>query len=149
MELPSLEIYDLQDEIHLPGSLIRRIEQAAQRALPHVLEQQIFEKSAIADLECIEVSIVSDEVIAQVHVDFMDIAGATDVITFEHGEIILSAQTAKLYAGEYGVSLERELMLYVIHGLLHLAGYEDESPEDREVMEKVQFALLEQVWQES
>ena len=149
MDLPSLEIYDHQEEVELPENLIGRIEQAALEALPHVLEWQIQGQSAIASLECIEVSIVSDDVIAQVHVDFMNVEGATDVITFEHGEIILSAQTAKVYAAEYGVSLERELILYVIHGLLHLAGYEDENPEDREAMEKVQFSLLDQVWQES
>jgi len=90
---------------------------------------------------------VSDEVIAQVHVDFMDIPGATDVITFSHGEIVISAETARSYGEEYGNSFERELMLYIIHGLLHLAGHEDEDVLERENMEKIQTFILEQVWE--
>ena len=76
-------------------------------------------------LEEIEVSIVSDRTIAAVHKRFMDIAGATDVITFEHGEIVISAQTAGRYAEEYGQPLEHELGLYIIHGILHLNGHDD------------------------
>jgi probable rRNA maturation factor len=76
-------------------------------------------------LEEIEVSIVSDKVIAEVHQRFMSIAGPTDVITFGHGEIVISAETAARQAGEFGERLEVELGLYVIHGILHLNGYDD------------------------
>ena len=101
----------------------------------------------LSDLEEVEISIVSDEVIAQVHVDFMDIPGATDVITFAHGEIVISAETAQEYGAEFGNSFEKELMLYMIHGLLHLAGHEDADPEERRVMEEIQTRILEQVWE--
>ena len=40
------------------------------------------------------VAIVSDRRIAEIHVDFMGIAGPTDVITFDHGDIVISAETA-------------------------------------------------------
>lgn len=89
-----------------------------------------------------EVSIVSDRVIAGVHDQFMGIPGATDVITFEHGEIITSAQTAQRQGQEYGQTVDHELALYIIHGLLHLNGYDDLKPQDAARMHQLQERLL-------
>jgi probable rRNA maturation factor len=97
---------------------------------------------ALMQLPEIEVAIVSDRVIAQVHRDFMDIPGATDVITFEHGEIVMSAQTAQAYAREYGHSTDRELALYTIHGLLHLNGYDDTTARAATRMHATQDRVL-------
>ena len=93
-------------------------------------------------LEEIEVSIVSDRAIAAVHKRFMDIAGATDVITFEHGEIVISAQTAARYAEEVGQPLEHELGLYIIHGILHLNGHDDLEEPAASRMKEVQGEIL-------
>lgn len=99
---------------------------------------------ALRELSEIEVAVVSDAVIARVHVDFMGIAGATDVITFDHGEIVVSAQTAARCAVEHGHSVDEELALYVVHGLLHLNGYDDMTPRARTSMHAVQN----RVWRE-
>ena len=96
-------------------------------------------------LEEIEVSIVSDRTIAAVHKRFMDIAGATDVITFEHGEIVISAQTAGRYAEEYGQPLEHELGLYIIHGILHLNGHDDLEEPAASRMKAAQGEILQRV----
>lgn len=93
---------------------------------------------ALRELDEVEVAIVSDAVIARVHVDFMGIAGATDVITFDHGEIVISAQTAATCAAERGHSVNEELALYIVHGLLHLNGYDDMTPPERRAMHTVQ-----------
>lgn len=95
-------------------------------------------KFALKDLGEVEVAVVSDAVIARVHVDFMGIEGATDVITFDHGEIVISAQTAAACAAEHGHRVDEELALYVIHGLLHLNGYDDVTPTARRTMHAVQ-----------
>lgn len=97
---------------------------------------------ALMQLAEIEVALVSDRVIARVHREFMGIAGATDVITFAHGEIVMSAPTAQRYAQEYGHSTDQELALYTIHGLLHLNGYEDAAPRDAARMQRTQARLL-------
>jgi len=86
----------------------------------------------------VEVAVVSDVVIARVHRQFMGVPGATDVITFEHGEIVMSADTAKRAAAEHGHGLPDELGLYIIHGLLHLNGYDDLEPRARARMHRVQ-----------
>jgi len=95
------------------------------------------------------VTIISDEAIAEVHEKFMHIPGATDVITFEHGEIVISVDTAKRYAREYKQPLARELLLYIIHGLLHLNGYDDRQPVDAARMKRVQTEILRTVLDEA
>ena len=100
------------------------------------------EKFALKSLEEISVAIVSDRTIARLHVAFMGLPGPTDVLTFEHGEIVMSAQTAALYATEHGHCLEQELALYTIHGLLHLNGFDDATSRDAARMQKVQTRVL-------
>ena len=84
-----------------------------------------------------ELSLVflTDPALAQLHADFLDDPTITDVITFEGdtahgsaGEICVSADTANAYARRHGRDFSAELTLYVIHGWLHLAGYDDLQP---------------------
>ena len=141
-----VEVYNNQEAVALSDALLGKLEEAAQLALPLALEHSAHDGGVLPRLDLVEVSIVDDPTIDQVHRDFMDIPGATDVITFAHGEIVLSVETAQAYAKEYGNSFERELMLYIVHGLLHLSGHEDAIASEREAMEKVQFEILEKVW---
>lgn len=141
-----VEVYNNQEVVSLPEKLIQKWQDAANRALPFALENSAHDGGPLPELDFVEISIVDDPTIDQVHRDFMDIPGATDVITFAHGEIVISVETAQSYGAEYGNSMERELMLYIIHGLLHLSGHEDEDADERVAMEKVQFAILEKVW---
>jgi probable rRNA maturation factor len=97
---------------------------------------------------------VTDETIARIHQQFMNEPDATDVITFPAnpkmnfaGEIIVSVDHALDRAKELGEPFSRELSLYLIHGWLHLAGYDDHSEEDRKAMraaEQKALAITEQ-----
>lgn len=144
--MATLEVYNNQTEELISDDLLERFAHCGNLAIPLALQHPAHDGGVLVDLDEVEISIVSDEVIAQVHQDFMDIPGATDVITFEYGEIVISAETARNYAADYGNSVEKELMLYIIHGLLHLAGHEDADPQEREVMEGIQARILAQVW---
>jgi probable rRNA maturation factor len=84
-----------------------------------------------------ELSIVllTDPALAKIHAAFMDDPTATDVITFAGdplaglaGEICVSADTARAYARKHQRDFSSELTLYLVHGWLHLAGYEDLQP---------------------
>ncbi|HEX4667925.1 MAG TPA: rRNA maturation RNase YbeY [Chthoniobacterales bacterium] len=88
------------------------------------------------------VLVVSDRRMAQLHRRFMQIAGPTDVITFQHGEIFISVETAERQAAAYGTSLEHELRLYLVHGLLHLHGFDDHDPAARRRMHSVQERIV-------
>jgi len=85
---------------------------------------------------------VSDARIARVHSDFMHLKGATDVITFPYGEIIVSVDTAEREAKKQKWSTETELALYVIHGMLHLYGWEDASITEASAMSQCQETIL-------
>jgi probable rRNA maturation factor len=64
------------------------------------------------------------------------------VLTFQHGEILISAETARRQARTFGNSLARELRLYVVHGLLHLHGLDDRSEADARRMKATQEKIL-------
>ena len=114
------------------------LRQFAPRALEECREISDDGKFALKLLEEISVAIVSDRAMARLHLEFMGIPGPTDVLTFEHGEIVMSAPTAAHYAAEHGHRIEQELALYTVHGLLHLNGFEDAIPRDATRMHKVQ-----------
>ncbi|MBC8097015.1 MAG: rRNA maturation RNase YbeY [Akkermansiaceae bacterium] len=99
-------------------------------------------RPVLRELETVEVPVVSDEAIAAVHEQFMGIPGPTDVITFDHGEIVISAWTAQRNAARFGKSVEEELALYTIHGLLHLNGFEDNTDPSAARMRAVQRRIL-------
>ncbi len=82
---------------------------------------------------------------ARVHADFLGDPAETDVITFPYGEILICPAVAADQAKRSGLNLEEEVLLYGLHGLLHLAGYDDTSPSDARQMARAQNRLLTQV----
>ncbi|NWK54334.1 rRNA maturation RNase YbeY [Verrucomicrobiaceae bacterium N1E253] len=144
--MPDIAVYNHQDRVTLTNELLARFESAAKASLMGVLEHRIGSRSVIQDLDEIEVSLIDDETIASVHEQFMSIPGATDVITFEHGEIHVGVETAVRQASEFSNDVDREIMLYIIHGLLHLAGHLDAKPDDQDRMNQIQEQLLNLVW---
>jgi probable rRNA maturation factor len=117
---------------------LKWLREAADAALKATLALHTDDVFPLHSLDEIDIAIVSDAAIERVHTDFMQISGATDVITFDHGEIIISAETAVRCAKDHGHSVDEELALYITHGFLHLAGYDDIKPADRRKMHAVQ-----------
>ena len=58
------------------------------------------------------------------------------------GELVISVETGLREAATHGWSLEAELLLYAIHGFLHLCGYDDLSDEDRPAMRQRERELM-------
>ena len=88
---------------------------------------------------------------ARVHEEFMGIAGSTDVITFDHGsdpprmihgEIFIGIDDAVAQALEFKTSWQSEVTRYVIHGVLHLLGYDDLNAKARTKMKREENRLL-------
>ena len=100
------------------------------------------ESAPLKELESVEISIIDDKQIAKVHGEFMDDPSPTDVITFDYGEILVSAETALFNSEELQVSLENEVLLYIIHGMLHLGGYLDGSRAEFKEMKSLQEMIL-------
>ena len=124
---------------------VKRLRELAAASLAECVRRSGDGLFALQQIPEIEVAVVSDAVIARVHVEFMGVPGATDVITFDHGEIVVSADTARVQAAEHGHGVVGELALYIIHGLLHLNGYDDIAPRDRAKMHRVQDRIWRRV----
>jgi probable rRNA maturation factor len=92
----------------------------------------------------IGVAVLDDAAIAELHDRFLGDPRPTDVLSFTlersakclEGEIAVSAETAAANAARYRQTAEEELLLYVIHGTLHLVGHDDATPRQRAAMRK-------------
>jgi probable rRNA maturation factor len=136
-----LEIINHQEELSISDDWLLWMQKYGLIALGKVKNIQLSD-SVLYKIKTIEVAIVDKETSAKVHVDFMGIEGETDVITFPHGEIIICAEVARIQAIEHEQSLKLELFRYLVHGLLHLAGYNDIDPKDQSLMFKNQESII-------
>lgn len=99
-------------------------------------------RSVLAALDEIGIVLVSDQRIAALHDEFMSDPTPTDVITFRHGEIVISAETARREARRRNLPVSEELALYAVHGLLHLAGWSDTDAASAAGMRSMQEKIL-------
>ena len=135
----TIDVIDRQRVLRVGGRWLVTI---ARRAL----ERQGIDAAEICVL------MVDDRGIAKLHEQWLGIPGPTDVITFDlsdaarpgvlHGDIAVSAETARRTARELGCQPRHELAYYVVHGLLHLAGYDDHDPADRRAMRARERVLM-------
>src|SRR5262245_25646544 len=125
--------------VHVSNHQRRRIDtKQLRRAVRAVLRGEGFKRSKIS------VAVVDDSTILDINRRFLDHNEPTDVISFLfssdkamlEGEIVTSAQTAASAAKHFGWKPADELLLYVIHGALHLTGYDDQSKRARQAMRK-------------
>ena len=135
-----------QQAIEVPENWLTALEDIAGEAVAFALTHAAAEDSPLSLLATLEVALVDDETSDRVHRDFMNIEGPTDVITFHHGEIVIGAEVAARQAAEYNEPLAREILRYFVHGLLHLAGHEDSTAEERAAMEAAQETIVTALW---
>ncbi len=95
------------------------------------------------DRASVSIALVDDPTIREINRRHLGHDWPTDVITFPlsdpgdpelSGELVVSAEMAVATAGESGADPLHELALYVVHGLLHLCGLDDQTPEDADAM---------------
>ena len=104
-------------------------------------------------VECGEVSVyfVSEKTICQLHHDFFQDPSPTDCISFPletnplSGEVFVCPKTAVKYASEKRLDPYEETALYVVHGLLHLLGYDDLTPAQRRIMRKKEKSCMDEL----
>ena len=102
----------------------------------------------------ISVAIVTDEQISQVHKQFMDDDSTTDVISFNLSdpsdkeqtfEMIVNADMAARICLERGTKFDAELLLYILHGLLHNIGFDDLNEQDFKEMHDAENLILQEL----
>ena len=141
----AIDVQNHQAEVDLSAEVIALLHAAARDAWRD-LELVKLSENSVDDLDALDIAMVDRMESDRVHREFMDIAGATDVITFHHGELLICPDIAKSQAVEYGEPVLRELLRYLVHGMLHLAGYQDAEAEDRSCMEAVQERMVASLW---
>ena len=117
-----------------------RVRRAARAALAHG------GRPAIA----LSVVLVGDRELARLHGRWLGDPTRTDVITFDlsddlagpAGEIYAGAECARRVAARRGTDPGRELLLYVVHGALHLCGFDDRSAPERARMRRAEAEVM-------
>ena len=96
----------------------------------------------------IHIILIDDEEITKLNQIFFKKSKPTNVISFNLnendllGEVYISIDTAKREAKEWGVSLFFEIIYLIIHGILHLVGYNDLTPEEERIMEDKEIEIV-------
>ena len=96
----------------------------------------------------ISIALTSDEHLTRLHDEFMGIPEATDIMTFPDedqpgGDIVISVVQAERQRRDEGWALAQELRFLVLHGVLHLTGWDDATDQLRSAMLERQRAILE------
>jgi probable rRNA maturation factor len=140
-EAIQIEIEIANEQTHLP--LDRRL---LRKAVRRVLRDAGLRKAHIS------LAVVDDEKIAELNWRYLRHRGPADVLSFVldqsnglEGEVVVGAQTALRTAPHYGWSPHDELLLYVIHGTLHLVGQDDTRPALLAEMQRREAATLEKL----
>jgi probable rRNA maturation factor len=124
MTAPDISVRNRQRKIPVK---VADLEIFSGKALRRCLQLQKQKPMDLDKLHEVFVWLISARRMASLHRKFMHQTGPTDVLTFQHGEIFISVETAKKHARAFGNSLASELCLYIVHGLLHLHGFDDRT----------------------
>ena len=139
MTVPEISVRNRQRKIPVN---VAALQPFAAKAVRRCLQSRKRKQTDLSKLPKIFVWLISDRRMSQLHRQFLGETGPTDVLTFQHGEIFISVETAKRHAHGFGNSLGRELQLYIVHGLLHLHGLDDRTQSGARKMKKAQEKIL-------
>jgi probable rRNA maturation factor len=117
------------------------VQEITRHAWP-LVRAEVRRGAVLPDLPEIAFVLVSDRRLAALHDRFMNDPTPTDVITFHHGEIVISAEMARREAQNRRLPVPQEVARYAVHGLLHLAGWDDREAAAAAGLHLVQEKIL-------
>lgn len=98
----------------------------------------------------ISIVFVSDDYLLRINNQYLNHNYFTDIITFDYsnmnkieGDIFISIETVKSNSKEFNSSFNEEILRVIIHGILHLLGFNDKKPKEKEEMTKKENVALE------
>lgn len=113
--------------------------------------KEVFTELEVAEAE-LGINLVAAREMTQVNETFLQHEGSTDVITFDHaekrkagslhGELFICVDDAIRQAKEFKTNWQSEVVRYVVHGILHLLGYDDLEPRLRRTMKREENRLV-------
>ncbi|NUO79458.1 rRNA maturation RNase YbeY [candidate division KSB1 bacterium] len=99
----------------------------------------------------VEIHLVDESTIQQLHRDYLGDPSSTDIITFDLGmspeqiqlgSLYICPEVAARYAAKFEVTPQQEVQRLAAHGILHLLGYNDLSPQDKRRMRRAENKIL-------
>lgn len=99
----------------------------------------------------IEVTFVGEAEMQTLHYEYLDDASSTDIITFDLGlspegkrlgALYICPEVAKRFAARYKIPAQQEVHRLLAHGVLHLLGFDDHSPQDKRRMRRAENKFL-------
>ena len=150
---PRISVRNLQRKIRIN---VGELENFAAMAVQRCVQLRKQKRTDLRSLPEVFIWLISDRRMALLHRQFLGKTGPTDVLTFQHGEIFVSVETARRHARVFGEEdarrgrrvhgernpLTLELKLYIVHGLLHLHGFEDRTQAEARKMKTAQEKIL-------
>jgi probable rRNA maturation factor len=123
---------------------LQLLKQIARATLKEFLDREQYE---------LGVHLVGAREMAAINEKYLHHEGSTDVITFDyneggqslHGEIFICIDDALIQARQFGVSWQSEVARYLVHGLLHLEGFDDTEPALRKAMKRRENNLVKEL----
>jgi probable rRNA maturation factor len=120
------------------------------KKLVKIIEKVIRKENKISgDLNFI---VTNDKYIRELNIKFLDHDYFTDVISFGYGEgevvsgeVYISIETVKKNSISYNVNLNKEVIRVIIHGVLHLVGYDDNTTDQRDIMRCMEDCWIEEM----
>jgi len=102
------------------------------------------------DIDSLEINFISSDKIFKINSEYLNHNFTTDIITFNYsnqqkkldGELFISIDDASENAQKYNVDLQEELARLIIHGILHLLGFDDQHKKDKIKMKQQENKLL-------
>jgi probable rRNA maturation factor len=128
-----IHVFDRQKDLKISKSSAR------------ALVQSVFEHLAVPCTEtCTEIGVyfVTEKRIAELHAEFFQDPTPTDCISFPIGEIFVCPKVAISYAQKHNLDPYAETSLYLVHGLLHLLGYDDLEPKEKRRMRQKEKSCI-------
>jgi probable rRNA maturation factor len=141
-KVPAITVLNRQRKVPVK---LAALQDFARRALQECLKLRSPKPYVLTTLREVNVVFVSDRRMAELHRRFLQEPGPTDVITFQHGEIFVSTETARRQARRFGTTADHEMRLYIAHGLLHLHGFDDKNARSSAEMQRTQEKLVAEV----
>ena len=123
--------------------------QKLSRVAIHKLVQDL-KSNLHLDISSLLINFIKNKDIVEINSKYLDHKSSTDIITFDYsgdnlsidGELFISYEEAELNAKRYSVKTEEEITRLIIHGVLHLIGYDDKAKSDKLVMKRLENKLL-------
>ncbi len=105
------------------------------------------------NIASLQINFVNSEYILPINKEYLNHNNSTDIITFDYsenqsefiGEIYISVSDAERNAASYNVSLDTEILRLIIHGILHLLGFNDLEKSDKKIMKAKENELVEKL----